>query len=226
MVLQGWRCRAGRPPRATIIYLHGVADNRGSATNIIARYTGKGFDVIAYDSRAHGESEGLLCSYGYFEKEDLLRVIGLIDRGPIVLIGTSLGAAVAIQAAASNPTIATVVAAETFSDLQTVARERAPWMLTDAMIKRAFALVEMSGRFEVDAVSPEQAAKEVHAPVLLIHGTDDHETPADHSRRVMSALAGPKRLILVERAGHNESLQQEEIWAEIDKWIEQIIDSR
>lgn len=37
----------------------------------------------------------------------------------------------------------------------------------------------------------------------------------------MSALAGPKRLILVEGAGHNESLRQESIWLDIDKWIKQ-----
>jgi pimeloyl-ACP methyl ester carboxylesterase len=77
------------------------------------------------------------------------------------------------------------------------------------MIARAFQLAENSGRFEIDAVSPERAAGNVRVPVLLIHGTDDRETAPAHSLRVMSALAGPKRLILVERAGHNGSLRQE-----------------
>jgi uncharacterized protein len=220
VVLKGWRCHASDHPRGTIIYLHGVADNRGSASNIIRRYTAKGFDVIAYDSRAHGDSEGSVCTYGYFEKDDLREVVGGVEHGPIVLIGNSLGAAVAIQAAAGDQRITAVVAAETFSDLRTVAQERAPWVLTYGMIARAFRLAETSGRFEVDAVSPERAARDVRARVLLIHGSDDRETPASHSRRVMSALAGPKRLILVDGAGHNESLRQEKIWADIDRWIE------
>lgn len=223
VVLRGWRCRASDRPRGTIVYLHGVADNRGSAANIIKRYTEKGFDVIAYDSRGHGESEGSICTYGYFEKEDLRRIVDLIDHRPIVLIGASLGAAVAIQAASSDPRIEAIVAAETFSDLRTVASERAPWVLTHDMITRAFQLAETSGRFEVDAVSPERAARNVRVPVLLIHGADDRETAPAHSQRVMAALAGRKRLILVERAGHNQSLRQESIWAEIDKWIEQIV---
>jgi alpha-beta hydrolase superfamily lysophospholipase len=159
VVLKGWRCRPREHARGTIVYLHGVADNRGSAANTIKRYTDKGFDVIAYDSRGHGESEGSICTFGYFEKEDLRTIVARIQNQPVVLIGTSLGAAVAIQAAASDPRIAAVVAAETFLDLRTVARERAPWILSDDIIARAFQLAEKLGRFEVDAVSPEQAAK-------------------------------------------------------------------
>lgn len=223
VALKGWRCRAGAHPRGTVIYLHGVADNRGSASSIIRRYTAKGFDVIAYDSRAHGESDGSLCTYGYFEKDDLRRVVDAVEHRPIVLIGNSLGAAVAIQAAAGDSRIAAVVAAETFSDLRTVASERAPWALTDDIIARSFLVAEKYGRFEVDAVSPERAAKDVRVPVLLVHGTDDRQTPVAHSQRVLSALAGPKRLILVERAGHNESLRQEKIWTEIDSWIEDTV---
>jgi pimeloyl-ACP methyl ester carboxylesterase len=48
--------------------------------------------VIAYDSRRHGESGGDVCTYGYYEKEDLRRVIDALERGPVVLMGTSLGA--------------------------------------------------------------------------------------------------------------------------------------
>jgi uncharacterized protein len=223
ITLKGWRCHATGDPRGTIIHLHGIADNRGSASNVIRRYTAKGFDVIAYDSRAHGDSEGSICTYGYFEKDDLRKIVGSVTHTPIVLIGNSLGAAIAIQAAAGEPRIAGVVAAETFSDLRTVARERAPWILTEAIVARAFQLAEKSGAFEVDGVSPERSATDIRVPVLLIHGADDRDTPASHSQRVLSSLAGPKRLILVEGAGHNESLRQEQTWVEIDRWIEDVV---
>jgi alpha-beta hydrolase superfamily lysophospholipase len=219
VTLKGWRCHATGEPRGTLIHLHGIADNRGSASNVIQRYTARGFDVIAYDSRAHGDSEGSICTYGYFEKDDLRQIIGGVEHTPIVLIGTSLGAAIALQAAAGEPRIAGVVAAETFSDLRTVARERAPWILSEDIVARAFQLAEKSGEFEVDAVSPEKAARRIRVPVLLIHGADDRDTAASHSQRVLAALAGPKRLILVEGAGHNQSLRQEKIWVEIDRWI-------
>jgi uncharacterized protein len=100
--LHGWRCRATGARRATIVYLHGIADNRTSAAGVIQRFVPRGFDVVAYDSRAHGESDGDICTYGFFEKNDLHRVLDTMDDGPVVLLGTSLGAAVAILEAADD----------------------------------------------------------------------------------------------------------------------------
>src|SRR3954470_22051267 len=51
IVLRGWRCRASGVRRAAIVYLHGVADNRSSGAGIIERFSKRGFEVIAYDSR-------------------------------------------------------------------------------------------------------------------------------------------------------------------------------
>ena len=219
--LKGWRCRADAR-RATLIYLHGIADNRTSSEGLIPQFRQRGFDVIAYDSRAHGESGGAACTYGFFEREDLRRVVDTIPSRPIVLIGTSLGAAVALQEAADDPRIGMVVAAESFSDLRTVATERAPFIFTPGAIDRAFRLAEEQGHFSVDAVSPVTAAARIRVPVLLVHGADDVDTPASHSQRIFDALAGPKRLILVPGAHHNGSLTSA-VWTEIEQWLEQEI---
>lgn len=217
VALRGWRCTATAPRHATIVYLHGVADNRGSATGAIARFLPLGYDVIAYDSRAHGDSSGEACTYGFYEKQDLRRAIDTID-GPVVLIGDSLGAAVALQEAADDPRVTAIVAAETFSDLRTVATERAPWIFTNGQIDRAFVLAAREGRFDVDAVSPARAASRIAVPVLLIHGTADVDTPPAHSQRVFDRLKGPKRLVLVPGAPHNGSLRPE-VWKEIDAFV-------
>jgi uncharacterized protein len=220
--LSGWRCAALATRRGTLVYLHGVADNRTSATGPIERFGRRGFDVVAYDSRAHGNSGGDACTYGVFEKRDLQRVLDTVASGPIVLVGTSLGAAVALQAAAEDARVTAVVAAETFSDLRTVATERAPFFFTAGVIARAFRIVEDRGRFQVDAASSVAAAAAITVPVLLIHGAADSETDPDHSRRVLAALAGPKRLILVPGAGHNQSLRGE-VWDEIARWMDTIV---
>jgi pimeloyl-ACP methyl ester carboxylesterase len=226
VTLEGWRCRASPPHRGTIVYLHGVADNRASGTGVIDRFGRRGFDVVAYDSRAHGESGGDFCTYGYFEKGDLRRVLDGLAAGPIVLIGTSLGAAVALQEAAQDPRVTAVVAAETFSDLRTVAIERAPFFFTAGVVARAMALAEEQGRFQIDAVSPVAAAAAITQPVLLVHGSDDADTGPRHSQRVLQALAGPKRLILVPGARHNESLRGGAVWTEIERWIDDTLVER
>jgi uncharacterized protein len=217
--LKGWRCRASGDRRGTIVYLHGVADNRASSAGVIGRFGPRGFDVVAYDSRAHGDSGGETCTYGFFEKQDLRRVLDTVGTGPIVLIGASLGAAVALQEASEDRRVAAVVAAETFADLRTIATERAPFFFTPGIIRRAFDLAEEQGHFQVDAVSPVLAAAQMTAPVLLVHGEADADTLPEHSKRVFAALKGPKRLIIVPGAPHNGSLRNE-VWDEIVRWID------
>lgn len=220
VTLRGWRCGSRAPSRATIVYLHGVGDNRGSGAGIVERYTRRGFQVVAYDSRAHGQSGGDACTYGFFEKRDLQKVLDTLGNSRVVVIGTSLGAAVALQAAAEDSRIAAVVAAEPFSDLRTVATERAPFIFTRSSIERAFALAAQQGGFKVEDVSPLAAAPRIKVPVLLIHGDRDSKTRPAHSRRLFDALTGPKRLLLIPGAGHSESLSGSGVWSEIDRWID------
>jgi pimeloyl-ACP methyl ester carboxylesterase len=222
VTLAGWHIPARSPRRGTVVYLHGVADNRGSALTAAQRFPDRGFDVVAYDSRAHGESGGDFCTYGFNEKRDLRRVIDRIEGGPVVVIGSSLGAAVGLQAAAEEPRIRAVVAAESFSDLRTVASERAPWFFTAGAIRRSFALAEQLGDFQVEEVSPVAAAARIQVPVFLIHGAIDRETPPDHSRRIFDALGGPKRLLILEGAGHNQTLQLS-TWTEIENWLDAVL---
>jgi len=220
VTLRGWQCRStAANHKGTIIYLHGVADSRGSSLGAIATFLPLGYDVVAYDSRAHGESGGDRCTYGYFEKRDVQRVIEQLDTDPIILIGHSLGAAVALQTAAIEPRIKGVVAASTFSDLRTIATERAHAMMLPAWsLGPAFERAEHDGQFVVDEVSPVRAASRITAPVLLVHGADDRDTPPIHSQRVFAALREPRQLIIVPAAGHNDVLRPR-VWEQIANWM-------
>lgn len=217
--LDGWMGKCQGNARGTIIYLHGVADNRASGAGICERFLKAGFDVIAYDSRAHGDSEGQACTYGFHEKRDLLQILAKVEHPPVVLLGSSMGAAVALQAAASNDKrIATVIAAETFSDLETIARERTPSLLQGASYAKAVENAEIEGKFILSEVSPLKAAGNIRVPVMIIHGEKDVATPPWHSRKVYDALQGPKTMILVPDAGHGQSLRGT-VWNDIDSWI-------
>jgi alpha-beta hydrolase superfamily lysophospholipase len=216
--LKGWWFHT-REKRGTVVYLHGVGDNRGSAVGIAAHFVPRGFEVIAYDSRAHGESDGDACTYGFYEKQDLQRVLDRVTVNPIVAMGVSMGAAVALQAAAQDRRIAAVVAVSSFSDLHTAAAERAPFFATTGSLSRAFALAGKIGHFHVDEVSPLAAAAHITAPTLLIHGDQDDETPPAHSQRIFAALRAPKRLILVPNARHSHVLDAG-VWREIDDWLD------
>jgi uncharacterized protein len=219
--LKGWWFHA-QEKRGTVVFLHGVGDNRGAAVRIADHLLPRGFDVIAYDSRAHGESDGDACTYGFYEKQDLGRVLDRVTVNPIVAMGVSMGAAVALQAAAEDRRIAAVVAVSSFSDLHTAAAERAPFFATTGSLATAFERAGKIGRFRVDDVSPVAAAAHISVPTLIIHGDHDDETPAVHSQRIFAALRAPKRLILVPNARHSHVLDAG-VWREIDVWLEAVL---
>ena len=216
--LKGWWFHAGER-RGTLVFLHGVSDNRGTSAGIADHFVARGFDVIAYDSRAHGESGGDACTYGFYEKQDLARVLDRVETRPIVLMGTSMGAAIALQAAAVDRRVGAVIAVSAFSDLRTAATERAPFFASKGNIAEAFRLAEEAGKFRVDDVSPMAAAAHVTAPTLVIHGGKDDETTPAHSQRIFAALQGQKRLILVPNTGHSHVIDAQ-IWRDIDTWLD------
>ncbi len=218
ITLRAWRSDAVGDQKGTLIYLHGHSDNRASGSGVITRFRNLGFDVFAYDSRAHGDSGGSIMTYGYLEKQDLRLLIDTLEPGPVVLMGSSLGAPVALQLAGEDTRVSAVVAAETFSDLRTILTERAPNFFPAWAVEASIERAESKGNFDIDSVSPELAAASIRAPVLLLHGAEDSDTPPMHSERVFQRLGGPRDLMLVPGVGHNQSLQGD-IWPHIEQWI-------
>ena len=222
LTLDGWLCTSPAAiHRGTVVYLHGIADNRGSSIDTIQRMLPRGYDVVAYDSRGHGASQGDRCTYGYFEKRDLQHVLDELGDDRVILIGHSLGGAVALQAAAVDHRVRAVVAASTFADLRSIATERAPYVFTPSLIKAAFERAEHDGQFVVDQVSPLRAAAEITVPVLIVHGALDRQTRPAHSERVFAALRGPKELLIVRDAGHNDALKSD-VWTKVERWIDRL----
>src|SRR5439155_18620469 len=65
-----------------------------------------GWNILAIDLRAHGESGGVHCTAGYWERHDVSQVINQLraaherETATLVIFGVSLGAAVAVATTA------------------------------------------------------------------------------------------------------------------------------
>lgn len=218
VALRGWVFPPRGPARGiTVVYLHGIADNRASGVWLAERLVPHGLEVVVFDARAHGASGGDACTYGFHEKRDVARVLDAVGARRAVLVGASLGGAVALQAAAEDARIAGVVAAAAFADLPSIARERAPWFASDREVRAAIAEAERLAGFRADEVSPVRSAARIRVPVLVVHGLADRQIAPSHARRLHDALAGPKRLVLLEGVGHDEALGA--AWAEAEAWV-------
>jgi len=210
--LRGWLIRAPSAPKGTVLHLHGVSESRIAGLPLARRLHDRGFHIILYDSRRHGESGGTFCTYGFYEKHDASTVINSVlarpgfRPGKIGVFGNSMGAAVAIQLAALDPRIEAVVAESGFATLRTVFDDyqkrmiMLPWhYLRNIVIKRS----EVLAHFKASAVSPLEAVKDVHVPLFVLHGTADDRIHYTYSEMVFRRAHEPKQLWLIEGATHS-----------------------
>jgi uncharacterized protein len=212
--LRGWKVRAENSNGDWVVTLHGVADNRSGQIGYAKFMLARGYSVVMMDSRAQGESEGAMATYGWMERNDA-RVIddAILAAEPVrhlFYFGESMGGAIALQSAAADVRIAGVVAEDPFSNLREVTYDYAGLQFSPLLGKTLFrpaAMVALSqaekeGGFKATDVSPEEAAATRPFPVLLICGTEDHKIPCRHAGRIYRRATGPKELWVVNDAGH------------------------
>lgn len=211
--LHSWLIRSKRQARGTIIYLHGVADCKIDGLRFAKLLHDQDYNVFLYDSRRHGDSDGAYCTYGFYEKHDVVRVIDYLQSrndlqmGKIGLFGTSMGAAIALQAAAIDPRIAAVVAENSFATLRTIFDDYQRRMiklsfhyLRNVVIVRS----ELKAKFKASDVSPLEAVKKISIPLLFIYGTQDHLINYQYSLLLHENAHEPKELFAVEGASHSD----------------------
>lgn len=210
--LNSWLIKSASPARGTILYLHGVADCKIDGIRHAKLLHDHGYNVFLHDSRRHGESDGTFCTYGFYEKQDVLRVIDyLVSRtdikpGKIGIIGTSMGASVALQAAGLDKRIVAVVAENPFATLRSIFDDyqrrivKLPFhFLRNIVIVRS----ELMARFKASDVSPLDSVKNVDIPLLFMYGTKDQLINYQYSIALYDQASGPKELYPIENASHN-----------------------
>jgi uncharacterized protein len=196
--LEGWLFTQGTA-RGTVLVAHGVGGSRDHATPYAAFLLDAGFDVLAPDARGHGASGGI-ATYGVREADDIQRWVARIrERAPaacVYALGSSLGGAHVLMAEASRPTFCAIVsdsAFATFLDagLDRVARriglgDAGRWVGRPAAYAGLGYVRVRYGVNLLDA-APAAAIGRIRAPLLLIHGDADWNTPSYHAELLARA---------------------------------------
>jgi fermentation-respiration switch protein FrsA (DUF1100 family) len=193
--LHGWFFKTeASPALATVIFFHGNGGNISNVGWMGQRFAKHGFNVLLFDYRGYGASEGeaALESDLYADGD---AAVAFLTREKsarpenIVLYGHSLGTAV-VADVASRGRYGAVVLESGFSSASSVANTALPWL-------PGFLHFLGKNRFESG-----RKLAHVRSPILIAHGDPDHTIPTTESRLLFTAANEPKKLLIVPGAGH------------------------
>jgi len=219
--LATWLVEPATPAKATIVLLHGVRMDRRSLAPLALAASEAGYRAVLVDLRGHGESDGSYLTYGAFDALDVSRLLDVLEKragtlGHVGVYGFSYGAAVAIDLAAYDRRVESVVAVSPFSSLRLVVgdyrRRYLPgWgaLLPDAWLQDAVDGAALLGRFDAGRAAPLSNIASVKAPLLLIHGDADTQVPLAHSRRLLAASGGRAQLEVIPGGTHETPPQRD-----------------
>ncbi len=223
-------------PHATNKYMiicHGVTVNRLNSVKYMNLFLQKGWNVLIYDHRRHGESGGKTTSYGHYEKFDLQSVVHWLKQeiGDSIILGIhgeSMGAVTTLLYAGMVEDGADFYIADCpFSELeaQLLYRLKVEFKLPSVLVMPiAKPFVQLRDRYSIKGVSPLQAVQNIKSPVLFIHSKDDDYIPADMSKLLFEKKQGAKKLFIAEKGSHAMSYAEnrEEYAKVIDDFLEEI----
>ena len=189
--LSGWWIPAANAQGRCAILLHGYADAKIGAIAWAPTWHALGFNVLALDLRAHGQSEGRHTTAGYLERHDVAQVIAqLREQYPqaterIVLFGVSLGAAVALAAANAGAQVDALVLESPFADYVHAATTHAARMGTPAFVMpAALWIARVISGADFSAVKPSKMLRALRLPVMVIHDDADNFVRRDDAEQI------------------------------------------
>ncbi|MCC7246659.1 MAG: alpha/beta fold hydrolase [Saprospiraceae bacterium] len=209
--LSAWLCESNLDStRGAVIVLHGISSCKETQFSRAALLANQGFAVLIPDLRAHGESGGDFCTFGFYEKYDMKAALdtltALFPNKKMGIWGASLGGAITIQSVALDSRFDFGIVESTFDDFRLVANEYSASYVgfknqdfTDYILSKS----EEIAHFEADSVKPYLAAATIHQPMLFMHGSKDERIPIEMGRHNFEACASPnKQWITVENGFH------------------------
>jgi uncharacterized protein len=220
VTLAGWFFMPVEHNGGAVLLLHGVGDTRLGMTSHAEYVLRAGYAVLLPDSRGHGASGGDLVTYGVKEGRDAAQWARWMAVQPGVdktyALGESMGAAVAIQSLAFQPSFRAIVAECPFARFSEIALYRISQRANGALAPLAMPIVAAAAwyarsRYGVDLMraAPANALRHSTTPVLLIHGTADTNIPPGQSRELHAANPRTTELWEVAGAVHVSAMQAE-----------------
>lgn len=170
----------------TLLFSHGNAEDMGYDAGFLEDIRDAGFSVFAYDYQGYGTSKGKPSEEHLYEDSEAayhyLTNDLHVPPDQIIAWGRSLGGAAAVDLAARRP-VAGLIMESTFTS--------------------AFRVLTRFALLPFDKFPNLAKIRNVHCPVLVIHGKRDRIISFYHGQTLFAAANEPKVSYWADKAGHN-----------------------
>jgi fermentation-respiration switch protein FrsA (DUF1100 family) len=214
--IAGWWIPAEGTADKTAVLIHGYGDAKVGGIAWAPLLRELGFNVLAIDLRAHGQSEGRFSTAGCWERFDITQVLDqeLAERPEamrrIVVLGVSLGAAVTAGVAEMRDDLSAAILECPYSSYRRAIGSHAE---RSGMPGRSFQtaavwLAERIARADFDALAPVRTIGRMRCPVMVIQSGDDPLVTENDAAEIEAAVrsrpaeAGPNVFWPVPEARH------------------------
>jgi fermentation-respiration switch protein FrsA (DUF1100 family) len=225
LMLHGWLLAAQGRAKGTVLFLHGNAQNISTHIASVHWLPAQHYNVFLPDYRGYGLSEGEASLAGV--QDDINSAMAYLlqradlDSERIVILGQSLGGALAIYNVAHSPyrqKIKALITESVFSDYEGIVREKLSSFWLTWPLQWPLALTidnDYSPLTVVGKVSP--------IPLLIIHGDNDNIVPLSHGQTLFAAAAQPREMWVVPNGGHIEAFRHKEYQARLLEYLERVL---
>lgn len=183
-----------KPEVATIIFFHGNGGNITDVSWLGQRFAKHGFNVLLFDYRGYGASEGIAGDESGLYADGDAAVAFLVNEKKlrpqqIILYGHSLGTAVATDVA-SRGQFGALVLESGFSSASSLATTAVPWLPR---------WLHFLGKNRFESA---RKLTTVKSPILIAHGDPDRTIPTSEGKLLFASANEPKKLLIIPGAGH------------------------
>lgn len=211
LTIKGWFINQQDTSRA-IILAPGRGTNRWDILeNAPVGYLhDNGYEILLFDPRSTGQSDGDMYGFGYFESQDIVNAVKYLkeekDVEEVGVWGGSAGASAAIMAALESDGIEAVVADSPYANLRMAAssyRDDEGGQLMEIFYPFYTGIARFTLNFNLNAKTDLlNRVKDLETPLFLIHGMEDKALNPENSQMLYENAGGAKRLWLAEGAWH------------------------